>query len=87
MPLCGLSDSTLRQGDVPTAARIGDAVSRLAARRPDDESIQLADGLMASQLVWQRDLGDDQAKFISTVQELAKEADPPARSCLPNVYF
>jgi tetratricopeptide (TPR) repeat protein len=151
-PLCGLFDSTLRQGDVPTAARIGDAVSRLATRRPDDESIQLADGLMASQLVWQairsgeldrarallneviaasrsapdqnvltveqgkcasdlinayeragdfeeaarlarqsldvllspvylaarqRDLGDDQAEFISAVQELAREADSP----------
>jgi tetratricopeptide (TPR) repeat protein len=151
-PLCGLFDSTLRQGDVLTAARIGDAVSRLAARRPDDESIQLANGLMASQLVWQairsgeldrarallneviaasqnapyqnvltvehgkcasdlinayqraggfeeaarlarqsrdvllspvylavrqRDLGTDQAGFISAVQELAQEADPP----------
>jgi tetratricopeptide (TPR) repeat protein len=151
-PLCGLFDSTLRQGDVPTAARISDAVSRLAARRPDDESIQIANGLMASQLVWQairsgeagrarallneviaasrnapdqnaltvehgkcasdlinayqlagdfkeaarlarqsldvllspvylavrrRDLGGDQAEFISAVQELAQEAGPP----------
>jgi tetratricopeptide (TPR) repeat protein len=151
-PLCGLFDSALRQGDMPTAARIGDAVGHLAAQRPDDESIQLAGGLMASQLLWQavrsgeldrarallneviaasrnvpeqdvltvehgkcasdlinayeqagdfgeatrlarkslavllspvylaarrRDLGGDQAQFISAVQELAQEADPP----------
>jgi tetratricopeptide (TPR) repeat protein len=52
-PLCGLFDSALRQGDVLTAVRIGDGVSRLAALRPDDESIQLASGMMASQLLWQ----------------------------------
>jgi tetratricopeptide (TPR) repeat protein len=152
-PLCGLFDSALRQGDVPAAGRIGDAVGHMAAQRPDDESIQLAGGLMASQLLWQavrsgeldrarallneviaasrnapdqdvltvehgkcasdlinayqqagdfgeaawltrqslgvllspvylaarrRDLGHDQAEFISAVQELAQEADGPA---------
>jgi hypothetical protein len=49
---CGLFDSAGRQGDVTTAQRIGDAVSRLAAQRPDDESIQAARGLFASQLLW-----------------------------------
>lgn len=36
-----------------TAHRIAAAVSRLAAARPDDRSIQFARGVFASQLLWQ----------------------------------
>jgi tetratricopeptide (TPR) repeat protein len=50
---CGLFDSAMRQGDMTTAQRIGDATSRLAVQRPDDESVQIARGLFASQLLWQ----------------------------------
>jgi tetratricopeptide (TPR) repeat protein len=49
---CGLFDSARRQGDLVTAPRIADAVSRLAVRRPDDQSIQVARGLCTSQLLW-----------------------------------
>ncbi len=44
----GLFNSASHQGDVTTAQQIAGAVSRLAAQRPDDESIQLVSGLLNS---------------------------------------
>jgi hypothetical protein len=49
---CGLFDSAMRQGDTATAQRLANAVCRLATLRPDDEAIQLARALLASQLLW-----------------------------------
>jgi hypothetical protein len=49
---CGLFDSAMRLGDTATAERLANAVSQLATLRPDDEAIQLARAMLASQLLW-----------------------------------